>query len=238
MDTFNSDAFTRLKKAEQRHFWFSVRRRYIYDRIKKFILPPAKTLEIGCGTGNVSNFLSAKGYEVTGCEYFPEALEIAYENFTKVRGNALSLPFKEKSFNIVGLFDVIEHFDDDKTVLIEAKRAIKPGGIIAITVPAKEELWGYPDEKAHHKRRYSKKTLSFSLSAVGFKTLSIEYIFSFLYFPVKFSRKKKPKGGNKFIINPILNKFLQLTFETERVLNKVIPMPIGTSLIAIGTPDE
>ncbi|MBI5676803.1 MAG: methyltransferase domain-containing protein [Nitrospirae bacterium] len=52
-------------------------------------------MEVGCGTGNVSCFLSAKGYEVTGCEYHRTAMEISYENSTKTRGDAFSLPFRE-----------------------------------------------------------------------------------------------------------------------------------------------
>ncbi len=200
METFNPEAFSRLKNAEKTHFWFRIRRRWIYDRIKHFSPPPAKMLEIGCGTGNVSSFLSAKGDEVTGCEYFPEAIELAYKNFNMVRGDALFLPFKKKSFNIVGLFDVIEHFDDDKSLLLGAKKALKRGGLIAITVPAKDELWSNIDVRSHHKRRYSKETLCSLLSAVEVRPLSIEYMFPLLYIPVKLRKKNQKEGTSSILI--------------------------------------
>jgi hypothetical protein len=44
--TFDPSAFRRLKKAEENYFWFQVRRKWIFDRIRRFISPPAKVLEI------------------------------------------------------------------------------------------------------------------------------------------------------------------------------------------------
>ena len=234
MDTFNRNLFTRLKQAERTHFWFSVRRMYIYDRIKYFSPPPARVLEIGCGTGYVSSFLSAKGYEVTGCEYFSEAVELAYNNFNITRGDARFLPFKEKSFNVVGLFDVIEHFEDDVSLLLEAKKVLKSHGLLVITVPAKAELWSYFDVKSHHKRRYSIEKLRSLFSSTGFRPLSIEHMFSLLYIPMKL-RKKRTKEGESFKINPLVNKFLRAVFAAERIIAKTATIPFGTSLIAVCT---
>lgn len=71
-DTFDPSFFGWLKKAEERHFWIQIRRKWIFDKIKKFIPPPAKFLEVGCDTGNIGSFLAQKGYLVTGCEFYPE----------------------------------------------------------------------------------------------------------------------------------------------------------------------
>jgi len=190
-------------------------------------------LEIGCGTGNVSSFLSEKGYKATGYEYFPRAFEIAYGNFTKVRGDAFLLPFKKGSFNIVGLFDVIEHSDDNKALLIEAGRVMSPGGIIAITVPAKEELWSYLDVKAHHKRRYTKEMLKQVFSEAGLTPLLLEYMFASLYLPMKYLRRKNKKSGNQFKINRYVNTLLTGLFDAERLISKSLSLPVGTSIIAV-----
>lgn len=232
-DTFNPQAFERLKKAEERHFWFHIRRKWIFDRLRKFIEPPAKVLEVGCGTGNVSSFLAKKGYTVTGCEYFHEAISMAWPRFVKVQGDARNLPFESSSFDIVGLFDILEHFQNDMTPLQEAGRVLKNGGIMVITVPAREELWSYRDEKALHKRRYSKEILRKNLLETNLTPLCIEYMFMSLYFPIRYIWGGNKKIDNQFMINRFMNALLKGTCEIERLISKNIALPVGTSLIAV-----
>lgn len=232
-DTFDPSLFEQLRKAENKHFWFQIRRKWIFDKVRKFISPPAKVLEIGCGTGNVCSFLSQKGYEVTGCEYYHESLNMAWPGFQKVQGDVTNLPFENNSFNIVGLFDVIEHFQDDITPLKEAIRVLKKGGIIVITVPAKEELWSWFDEMSLHKRRYTIERLNHIFSEVKVNALLIEYMFMSLYIPMKYTRKKKMGNNKLFKINELLNTLLKWLFNAERVISKGLPLPIGTSFIGI-----
>jgi len=233
-DAFDPSLFKRLKEAEEKHFWFQVRRKWIFDRIKKFIPPPAKVLETGCGTGNVSSFLAQKGYKVTGCEYYSEALDIAWPGFLKVQGDANNLPIEDNSFDIVGLFDMIEHFQDDMTPLKEAVRVLKKKGILVITVPAREELWSWFDEMSSHKRRYSMERLKQLLVVeMKLKPLSIEYMFMSLYAPMKWTRRKYQKSSNQLKMNGLTNVLLSRFFDAERLISKFLPLPIGTSLIAV-----
>jgi SAM-dependent methyltransferase len=231
--TFDPVHFEKLKKAEERHFWFKVRRKWIYDRMRKFILSPASVLEIGCGTGNISSFLSQKGYKVTGCEFYPQAIDISWQGFLKVQGDSNNLPFEDNSFDIVGLFDVIEHFEDDITPLKEALRVLRKGGIIAVTVPAREELWSQVDEISLHKRRYTKKNLRQVLSEAKLNALLIEYMFMSLYIPMKYMRAKGEIDSDPFNINKLVNMLLKIIFDVERLVSKGLPLPIGTSLIAV-----
>jgi len=237
-DTFDPSFFEKLKLAENKYFWFRVRRHYIFDRINKFSPPPAKLLEIGCGTGNVCSFLSKKGYEVTGCEFYDEAIKISWPGYVKVRGDACALKFENNSYDIVCLFDVIEHFDDDVQTLKEAIRVLKQGGILAITVPAREELWSHFDKESHHKRRYTKEGLNHILLDLKVKPLLIDYIFMFLYLPMKYMRNKDATNNDPFRINPFLNSFLLRLLNLERIISKRIPLPIGTSLIAVALKEE
>jgi len=232
-DAFDPSLFKRLKEAEEKHFWFQVRKKWIFDRIKKFIPPPAKVLETGCGTGNVSSFLAQKGYEVTGCEYYSEALTIAWPGFLKVQGDANNLPFEDNSFDIVGLFDMIEHFQDDMTPLKEAVRVLKKKGILVVTVPAREELWSWFDEMSSHKRRYSMERLKQLLVVeMKLKPLSIEYMFMSLYAPMKFTRKYY-KENNQLKVNGLMNFLFRILSDAERFISKALTLPTGTSLIAV-----
>ena len=233
-DTFDADAFVILKQAEKNYFWFDIRRKWIFDTISRFVSPPAKILEVGCGTGYVSSYLAHKGYVVTGCEYYGEALNLAWPGFEKVQGDAVNLPFDDNTFDVVCLFDVIEHFQEDLLLLKEAKRVLKKNGIIALTVPAMEELWSYIDEEAHHKRRYTKVALGNVLSKAGLSPLTMRYLFMSLYFPMKYLRSRKKRWGvEDFRINPMVNRFMKLLFHTERKISKYCPLPLGTSLITI-----
>lgn len=231
--TFDPAFFASLKNAEEKHFWFHIRRKWIFDCIKKFVPPHATILEVGCGTGNVSSFLSHKGFTVTGCELYDEAINMAWPGFMKVQGDSNSLPFKDGFFEMVGLFDVIEHFENDITPLKEASRVVRKGGIIAITVPAKKELWSWGDEVSLHKRRYSKKMARQILIDLGFNPLLIEYMFMSLYMPMKYLRGKDIKNDDLFKISRFINILLMGLFDTERLISQRLSLPVGTSIIAV-----
>lgn len=231
--TFPPAYFENLKKAEEKHFWFEVRRKWIYDSIKKFVLPPAQALEVGCGTGNISSFLSSKGYLVTGCELYREALDMAWPGFIKVQSDSNSLPFRDNSFDIVGLFDVLEHFEDETAPIKEALRVVRKGGIIAVTVPARTELWSQADELSLHKRRYTKKGLQRVLSETKLCPLLLKYIFMSLYIPTKYVRAHGYKESYHFGFSRLVNTLIRGIFDVERIVSKVLTLPLGTSLIAV-----
>lgn len=231
-NTFDPAAFERIKNAENRHFWFNVRRSWIFDKIKKYIPPPARFLDVGCGTGLVSSFLAQKGYDVTGCEFYHDAIDAVWPGFRIVQGDAVSLPFEDNSFDVVGLFDVIEHFEDDALPLKEAARVAKSGGFVTVTVPSRKELWSGRDIKAFHKRRYEKKDLSSVISAVGLEPLLTEYLFMSLYLPMRYIGMKGAVG-DQFKINPLANMLFAAALHAERLISRAISLPIGTSLIIV-----
>ena len=219
----------KIRYYERFNLWL----KWIFDKLKKFIPPPAKVLEVGCGAGNVSSFLAQKGYAVTGCEFYTEAINMAWPDFLKVQGDASNLPFEDNSFDIVGIFDAIEHFQDDITPLKEAVRVTKRGGIIVLTVPARKELWSSFDEMSRHKRRYTKKVLKSIFLDMNLSPLSIEDMFMSLYLPMKYTRNKDRGKNDPFSINPLVNTLLKGLFDVERFTSKYLSLPIGTSLIAV-----
>lgn len=236
-DTFDPSYFEWLREAEKGHFWFRIRRKWIFDKIKKFIQPPARVLEIGCGTGNISHFLGQKGYSVIGYEFYTEAIHRAWPSFLKVQGDANYLPFADNSFDVVGLFDLIEHFQDDMNPLKEAVRVVRKGGIIVITVPAREELWSMFDEISFHKQRYTTHKLKHIFLSLKLSPLVMQYMFMSLYIPMKYTRKISKKNDNFFKINVFVNALLRGVFDVERIISKNLSLPIGTSLISVARKD-
>jgi len=231
---FDPSFFADLRNSEQNHFWFRVRRKWILDIIQSInICGSVKVLEVGCGTGNVSSFLASHGYFVTGCEYYKEALDMAWPGFGKVQGSAIDLPFADSSFDVVCFFDVIEHFDSELPLLKEACRVLKKDGTIMIAVPARNELWSNIDVVSFHKRRYSLKSVETLLQVSGFKPIAINYMFMLLYLPMKLLRKNQRQTQHSLRINKVINSIAGLIFDTERLASRVIKLPVGTSIIAV-----
>lgn len=99
-------------------------------------------------------------------------------------GSALSAAFKMNSLPAIGLFDVLEHVQDELNFLKELYSSLSPGGILYGTVPAFQILWSHDDIRAGHFRRYSLKKIKKVLIECGFKTLFETYIFSLLPLPI------------------------------------------------------
>jgi SAM-dependent methyltransferase len=94
-------------------------------------------LDLGCGFGGGGKFASKRGAEVVvGCDFSKDYL-IKAKKIYCVQGNIYDLPFKEKSFDIVLLTEVLEHVPYQVKALQEIKRLLKEHSFLLITVPNK-----------------------------------------------------------------------------------------------------
>ncbi len=96
-------------------------------------------LEVGAATARDSAELAAKGAVAVGLDYSPAAISLAREAtgdaVLLVRGDALALPFRGGSFDLVFHQGVLEHFRDPALLLRENLRVLKPGGHLLADVP-------------------------------------------------------------------------------------------------------
>ncbi|WNF36502.1 class I SAM-dependent methyltransferase [Bacillaceae bacterium IKA-2] len=104
-------------------------------------------LDIGCGTGIYSYWLSELGLEVTGIDLSTEMLAKANEkaNAEKIQfiqGDIHKLPFADGSFDLVVSNIVMEFVENPKQVVNEALRVLKPGGRFVCGFIGKESFWG------------------------------------------------------------------------------------------------
>src|SRR5262249_4309693 len=150
--------FHELAQVEDRHFWFRARNRLIFEIVKKIssqLNPGYLVLEVGCGTGNVLRFLrqACPDGKVVGLELWFDGIRFAQARFPAllVQGDVRNCPFG-KQFDLIGMFDVLEHVSEERETLRALQQALKPGGKLILTVPAHQYLWSYFDEAAHHCR--------------------------------------------------------------------------------------
>ncbi len=91
---------------------------------------------------------------------------------------------RPSTLNAVGVFDVIEHIEDDLDFLRSLRALLKPGGRLYVTVPAYSALWSGEDISAGHFRRYTCESIGARIRQAGFKLDYSTYIFRPLPLPI------------------------------------------------------
>ena len=183
-------------QLEDNSFWFKHRNAIIISVMKKF--PPAGSLfDIGGGNGFVSKTLQDNGIDTFLVEPGIKGIKNAEKRGVKnlICSTLEDAQFQNGSIPAIGIFDVLEHIENDINFLMELSAYLKPEGMLYITVPAYELLWTHEDIIAGHYRRYNLRKISDILQQAGFKVLFKSYFFSFLPVPILLFRSLPFKLG-------------------------------------------
>jgi len=235
--------YQQMAELDDRHWWYRARRKILADLIRRDAqLPPdARILEIGCGTGHNLAMLAGFGH-VDGLELDDEARELSEKRLgRKIMRSPLPelSEVADKSYDLIGAFDVIEHIDDDQAALAAIATKLKPGAKFVMTVPAHPWMWTAHDVANHHKRRYSKRALRALIDGSPMRLDRIGY-FNSLLFPIAVAERtiSKLRGkddGNVSLPPAPLNATLEAVFAAERYLVGRLPLPPGLSLFAVAS---
>ena len=107
-------------------------------RAEKAATPPGqRVLDVGTAGGSFLHVAAKHGYEPFGCEPSAWMCRFAKEHYglTLHPGTLFDAPFEEGSFDLVTLWDVLEHTPDPKAVLERAHALLAPEGVLALTYP-------------------------------------------------------------------------------------------------------
>jgi len=177
--SYSSTGHQECFEVENRSFWFSTRNEVILSVLRRH-KPLGTMLDVGGGNGMVSYFLQRHGVDIVLVEPGREGVQNARKRGVQnvVCARLQDLDTSEDLIPAVGLFDVVEHVEDDIGFLRSVADMMAGGGSLYITVPAYQLLWSDHDERAGHFRRYTLDSISRAVERAGFSVDFASYFFS------------------------------------------------------------
>jgi len=239
----NHREYERLYQFEDT-YWWHIGRRSIVRRLLHHYLgdkTPLRILDVGCGTGGMLPLLGAFG-GVTGVDHSDEAIKFCQRRGSGAvkLGDAESLPFAPESFDLVTMFDLLEHVEDDPQALKETFRVLKRDGYLLLTVPAYPFLWSGHDEALGHWRRYRVRDLRLKIYEAGFEIEKMSFTVSALLPPIIFYRllqrvfAKRGLPKTSYVVLPMwLNGLLAKVLAWEGWLMQRVSLPFGASIVCL-----
>jgi SAM-dependent methyltransferase len=245
--SMRTEFYDEYVEVEDSHWWFRGRNVILPDLLRRYLRPPIRILDVGSGGGMVASSLLEFG-SVTVCDVDPRCDAAVQRRGGLIfrYGRAEALPFDDESFDLVTAFDVIEHIDDDQLALQEFVRVLRPGGGVAIAVPAYQWMWGRQDEISGHYRRYNQKFLRERIEGAGLRIQRLTAFNTLLFPPAAAIRLFRGRARSEavaqqddgiksdFSMTPPgpLNNLLATVFAAERMPLRMIDLPFGISLFA------
>lgn len=220
--------------------------------------PGRRVLDLGCGQGRHAFEAFRRGARVVAVDHSDTdtldtaamlgAMRLAGEvpamaRATAACADALALPFGDASFDVVVAAEILEHLPDDTAAMAELARVIRPGGVLAVTVPRwlpERVCWALADDyhapavEGGHVRIYRRRRLVRALTDAGFR-LSGSHHAHALHTPYWWLRCAVGVGNDQARLVRAYHRFLVWDIEhphravrgAERGLNPVI----GKSLV-------
>lgn len=203
------------------------------EKIGKALPKKGSLWDVGAATGQFARLAEKNGWRATGIEISEYAAGIARKKGLKIfTGNFETYDALENQFDAVTFWDVLEHFAHPETALRQAKKILKPGGILAINTPDSESLlarifgkrWHLLDPP-NHLHIFGRKNINSFLEKHNFEVLyisrvgkkfSLRYIFKMLsgwqklkIWRVAYKYSMKSRWGNwKIFLNTRDNMFI------------------------------
>ena len=183
-ETLEADSFlTRLVRGLEKGYRYHLLKNEASKVVKFTGRNAGRVLDIGCGTGDRLDVWRSKGFEAYGVETSPSA-DYARDHLklNVVRGDLFLAGFPDQFFDLVMLYNVLEHTHSPGAVCQDVRRILKKDGCLIIQVPNKDSLQG----KIFGKRwaafdvprdlyYFNIKTLRNLLEEIGFRVFKVDH---------------------------------------------------------------
>ena len=182
--SYPEDGYDNCFQIEDNSFWFKHRNKCIYAVIRKFAKEKV-FFDVGGGNGYVSKYLQDNGLDVYLTEpAWAGILNARKRGVKNLINSSLDENFRDESIPNIGIFDVLEHIENDIEFLRNINNKLKTEGLLFLSVPAYSFLWSNADKEAGHFRRYTLRGLNKKLFSTNYKVVYSTYIFSILPLPI------------------------------------------------------
>ena len=134
-----------------REIWYEHWHRYAFAA---GLVSGARVLDLACGEGYGSDLLADHAAHVSGVDISPEAVDharrrYARDNLEFAVGSAADIPWDDASFDRVVSFETLEHLSQQREMLAEFRRVLRPDGLLVISSPDRavySDQVGYQNE--------------------------------------------------------------------------------------------
>jgi ubiquinone/menaquinone biosynthesis C-methylase UbiE len=155
------------------------------NNFKSYFNKDSLILEVGCGEGKMSRWLSENGFKIEAIDISKEAIDIAKKQNSRVNyvcGNVFALKRENNYYNEVYSLHVMEHIENVEDSLKEIYRILKKEGKLVIRIPNSDSLeaklagkkWFHWDEP-YHKHHWTCSEFKNILLKAGFKKVEINF---------------------------------------------------------------
>jgi 2-polyprenyl-3-methyl-5-hydroxy-6-metoxy-1,4-benzoquinol methylase len=147
------------------------------------VCPVGRVLDVGCGTGAFLTVARGAGYETKGIELSPYASQLGRERLgLDIRTGRLEELESPVPFDVITMWDFLEHISDPVEILRAARRLLADDGHLLMTVPNVGSWWARAmgprwvgfDKASEHLFYFTEKSLTGMLERAGFEPVKVE----------------------------------------------------------------
>jgi SAM-dependent methyltransferase len=231
-------------RAEATHFWFRGFRKFVAPVLADVARGRTglRLVDCGCGTGNNLRLLRPYG-RVTGFDLSEVGPVRARAAGSAVARDVTRIPLASEMFDIATSFDVLQCVEADVEALREMRRVVRPGGAIVVTLAALDSLRGDHAEVWHEVRRYTPASARRLVEDAGLTAERVSFMFASI-FPLVAAARLTQRATRRFRSGPRadidievpvgpVNLLLSGLVSAEAALVRLMPMPIGSSLLVV-----
>jgi len=221
------------------YWWYRARSELLEAALGPYLGSPLRLLDVGSADGPSVGWMRGDHHRVA-IDVDPRGLRPG----EGVCASALSLPFADASFDVVGAFDVLEHCEPEDRAMHELSRVLAPGGRLLMSVPAYQWAWTDHDVRAGHYRRYTRGRLRTAVEGAGMRIDRSTYGFTgvFPFFVAeriaRRARRRRAAAEGLTPVPPALERVLMTLSAGERRALARRDLPFGSSIFLAATKPQ